>query len=145
MLSDKQMTLAKSAPKDFLNQYKPICLLAQVSLERAEWWSGRNEEFCAELAREARERMTLASDIAELIEAADISDQYKSLLRLRFIKGLTVLSVMTELGFTSKRWTDTLQSRALKAFAQAVEKEVRYARSIGENAHYAPVGSATAE
>lgn len=113
MLSDKQMTLAKSAPKDFLNQYKPICLLAQVSLERAEWWSGRNEEFCAELVREARERMTLASDIAELIEAADISDQYKSLLRLRFIKGLTVLSVMTELGFTSKRWTDTLQSRAL--------------------------------
>lgn len=123
MLSDKQMTLAKSAPKDFLNQYKPICLLAQVSLERAEWWSGRNEEFCAELVREARERMTL--DIAELIEAADISDQYKSLLRLRFIKGLTV---MTELGFTSKRWTDTLQSRALKAFAQAVEKEVSYAK-----------------
>lgn len=128
MLSDKQMTLAKSAPKNFLNQYKPICLLAQVSLERAEWWSGRNEEFCAELVREARERMTLASDIAELIEAADISDQYKSLLRLRFIKGLTVLSVMTELGFTSKRWTDTLQSRALKAFAQAVEKEVSYAK-----------------
>lgn len=128
MLSDKQMALAKSAPKDFLNQYKSIRLLAQVSLERAEWWSGRNEEYCAELVREARERMTLASDIAGLIETVDISDQYKSLLKLRFVKGLTVLSVMAELGFTSKRWTDTLQSRALKAFAQAVEKEVGYAK-----------------
>lgn len=128
MLNDEQIVLAQSAPKEFLKQYKPIRLLAQVSLERTEWWAGRNEEFCAELVREARARMTLATDIAELIEAVDISDQYKSLLRLRFIKGLAVLSVMTELGFTSKRWTDELQNRALTAFAQAVKKGLDYAK-----------------
>lgn len=122
MLNDEQMTLAQSAPKEFLKQYKPIRVSAQISLERAEWWSGRYDEFCAQLVCEARARMTLAADIAELVEAVDISDLYKSLLKLRFIKGLSILSVMAELGFTSKRWTDELQSRALAAFAQAVKK-----------------------
>lgn len=128
MLNDEQMALAQSAPKEFLKQYKPVCLSVQISLERAEWWSGRHDEFCAQLVREARVRMTLAADIAELIETVDISDLYKNLLKLRFIKGLSILSVMAELGFTSKRWVDELQSRALAAFAQAAKKGLNYAK-----------------
>lgn len=124
MLSEKQLSLACAEPKNFLKQYRPVQALAQLSLERAERWRPWNKAFCADLIQEARNRFTLAKDIADTIERAEIDAQYKIALKLRFIEGFTAQEAATEMGYT-KRWFDTIQHRALIAFAQSTKERMK--------------------
>lgn len=124
MLSEKQLSLACAEPKNFLKQYRPVQALAQLSLERAERWQPWSKAFCADLIQEARNRFTLAKDIADTIERAEIDAQYKIALKLRFIEGFTAQEAATEMGYT-KRWFDTIQHRALIAFAQSTKERMK--------------------
>lgn len=124
MLSEKQLSLACAEPKNFLKQYRPVQALAQLSLERAERWQPWSKAFCADLIQEARNRFTLAKDIADTIERAEIDAQYKMALKLRFIEGFTAQEAATEMGYT-KRWFDTIQHRALIAFAQSTKERMK--------------------
>lgn len=124
MLSEEQFSLACAEPKNFLKQYRPVQALAQLSLERAERWQPWSKAFCADLIQEARHRFTLAKDIADTIELAEIDAQYKMALKLRFIEGFTAQEAAAEMGYT-KRWFDTIQRRALTAFAQSTKERMK--------------------
>lgn len=124
MLSERQLELAKSKPKEFLQQYALLKVRANVKLERIDLWQEYQEyepvqELCRDIFSEAKELMRLAFEIEELIKQADISDQYKTVLYLRYIEGKTVDASAKTLGVI-KRWCQELQARALDAFAQAI-------------------------
>ena len=124
MLSERQLELAKSKPKEFLQQYALLKVRANVKLERIDLWQEYQEyepvqELCRDIFSEAKELMRLAFEIEELITQADISDQYKTILYLRYIEGKTVDDSAKALGYT-RRWYQRLQAKALDAFAQAI-------------------------
>lgn len=124
MLSEKQLELAKNKPKEFLQQYALLKVRANVKLERIDLWQEYQEyepvqELCRDIFSEAKELMRLAFEIEELIKQADISDQYKTVLYLRYIEGKTAEDSAKTLGVV-KRWCQRLQAKALDAFAQAI-------------------------
>ena len=124
MLSEKQLELAKNKPKEFLQQYALLKVRANVKLERIDLWQEYQEyepvqELCRDIFSEAKELMRLAFEIEELIKQADISDQYKTVLYLRYIEGKTAEDSAKTLGVV-KRWCQRLQAKALDAFAQAM-------------------------
>lgn len=124
MLSERQLELAKNKPKEFLQQYALLKVRANVKLKRIDLWQEYQEyepvqELCRDIFSEAKDLMRLAFEIEELIKQADISDQYKTVLYLRYIEGKTVDDSAKTLGVI-KRWCQTLQARALDAFAQAI-------------------------
>lgn len=124
MLSERQLELAKNKPKEFLQQYALLKVRANVKLERIDLWQEYQEyepvqELCRDIFSEAKELMRLAFEIEELIKQADISDQYKTVLYLRYIEGKTVEDSAKTLGVV-KRWCQRLQAKALDAFAQAI-------------------------
>lgn len=124
MLSERQLELAKSKPKEFLQQYALLKVRANVKLERIDLWQEYQEyepvqELCRDIFSEAKELMRLAFETEELIKQADISDQYKTVLYLRYIEGKTAEDSAKTLGVV-KRWCQRLQAKALDAFAQAI-------------------------
>ena len=124
MLSERQLELAKNKPKEFLQQYALLKVRANVKLERIDLWQEYQEyepvqELCRDIFSEAKELMRLAFEIEELIKQADISDQYKTVLYLRYIEGKTAEDSAKTLGVV-KRWCQRLQAKALDAFAQAI-------------------------
>jgi hypothetical protein len=124
VLSEKQLELAKNKPKEFLQQYALLKVRANVKLERIDLWQEYQEyepvqELCRDIFSEAKELMRLAFEIEELIKQADISDQYKTVLYLRYIEGKTAEDSAKTLGVV-KRWCQRLQAKALDAFAQAM-------------------------
>ena len=124
MLSERQLELAKSKPKEFLQQYALLKVRANVKLERIDLWQEYQEyepvqELCRDIFSEAKELMRLAFETEELIKQADISDQYKTVLYLRYIEGKTAKDSAKTLGVV-KRWCQRLQAKALDAFAQAI-------------------------
>lgn len=124
MLSERQLELAKNKPKEFLQQYALLKVRANVKLKRIDLWQEYQEyepvqELCRDIFSEAKDLMRLAFEIEELIKQADISDQYKTVLYLRYIEGKTVDDSAKTLGVI-KRWCQELQARALDAFAQAI-------------------------
>ena len=121
MLSEKQLELAKTEPKEFLQQYALLRTLAEARLNRVNFWQDceTGKEYCKDCIAEAKRLVTLERDIADLITQADISDQYKTVLFLRYIEGKTVDDSARALGIT-RRWYQRLQAKALDAFAQAI-------------------------
>lgn len=121
MLSEKQLELAKNEPKEFLQQYALLRTQAEARLNRVNFWQDceAGKEYCKDCIAEAKRLVTLERDIAGLITQADISEQYKTVLYLRYIEGQTIDDSAKTLGLT-RRWCQTLQARALDAFAQAI-------------------------
>lgn len=121
MLSEKQLELAKNEPKAFLQQYSLLRTQAEARLNRVNFWKDceAGKEYCKDCIAEAKRLVTLERDIADLITQADISDQYKTILYLRYVEGKTVEDSAKTLGFT-RRWCQRLQVKALDAFAQAI-------------------------
>lgn len=113
----------KTLTKDDLCEYRSLRIRAQARLARAETWKeyvdkyGYGTEICAELIEEARALISKADSVISEIAQADICEQYKTFLYLRFIVGLTIPAIMQKMNFT-RRWTQTIQSRALQALKE---------------------------
>ena len=121
MLSEKQLKLAKNEPKEFLQQYAFLRIRAESKLKRANFWQDCNlgREYCKACFTEAKNLIMLESDISKLIAQADISEQFKTFLYLRYIECQTINEIAETLGYT-KRWCQCIQVKALDAFAQAI-------------------------
>lgn len=63
--------------------------------------------------------VSLEADIADLLDAVEIKEDYRLFLHLRFIVGLSMPEVSARMLIT-RRWAQRLQNRALLAFAQSV-------------------------
>lgn len=99
----------------FLQQYKLLRVRAQSHLERLDFWQAYDESYCSEIIAQARDLLSQSNAISTAIESADITEQYRTFLRLRFIEGLTLPEIACEMDLT-RRWLCTIQQRALEAF-----------------------------
>ena len=121
MLNEKQRSLAQVAPKVFLEQFRLLRLRAENELGRADFWQSCDisTEYCAECVKRARELVTLESDIANALYTAEIKDEYKTFLHLRYIECLTINEISARMHL-ARRWLQRLQNKALSAFSSAL-------------------------
>ena len=114
MLNDKQIELARTEPKAFLEQFRLLRVRYENELDRVNFW--QNCEAC--IAR-ARRLVSLEADIANLLDTVEIKEDYRLFMHLRFIACLSMSEVSARMLIT-RRWAQRLQNRALLAFAQSV-------------------------
>lgn len=121
MLNAEQLKLLQENPKTFLAQYKYLEKRAQSRLMRIDFFEKYENtgSHCKMLIEEAREFLTLKSDIEALILNANIKPNYKEVLRLRFLEGLTINEIAQEVG-TIVRWTARMQARGLAALVNSI-------------------------
>lgn len=126
MLNPEQTELARTEPKEFLQQYKLLRTQAESLLARIDFWDRQEqntgEEFSAykvELVQAIRRLANLEQDIFKVIDQAELKPNYKTFLILRYIEGLTVKGISERL-LLDVRWCYRLQAQALEAFSKAV-------------------------
>lgn len=126
MLSPEQTELARTEPKEFLQQYRFLRTQAESLLARLDFWDQQEqntgEEFSAykvELVQAVRRLADLEQDIFKAVDQAELKPNYKTFLILRYIEGLTVKGISERL-LLNVRWCQRLQARALEAFSKAI-------------------------
>ena len=121
MLSEKQITLARTEPKTFFEQFKLLRARYENELDRVAFWQNcdAGKDYCKSCIARARELVDLEADIANLLDTVEIKEDYRLFLYLRFISCLSMSEISARKGL-GLRELQRLQNKALSAFAQAI-------------------------
>ncbi len=121
MLTNAQLTLAKTQPREFLLQSKDLTTrIKKILLElKFEEETMPSEEKMQNLLAEAKNAKAEREEIYNLIDKAPINDTYKYILISHFLNGKTLLEISHELNYTY-RWVMRLQAKALKSFSNSI-------------------------
>lgn len=121
MLTNEQLTLAKTKPREFLLQSKDLAIQIKKILSelKFEEETGASNERMQSLLTKAKKAKTKQEEIYNLINNSPIKEIYKYILTSHFINDRTLLEISKELNYTY-RWVLRLQARALKAFSDAI-------------------------
>lgn len=121
MLTNEQLTLAKTQPREFLlTAQKLVIRLKRVmnELSFAEE-TGASKEEMRKLLDEVKAIKLQRDDINKLIAEKVSDDTYRYILTAHFLQDMTMPEISKSLNY-SRRWAMRLQAKALKAFADAI-------------------------